>query len=274
MEKQDLRSFGRIHGKRLSARQAWLVENVLPMLNPVGANNHLPLRPAILEIGFGAGEHLLHLAKTFPDHIIIGAEPFINGVASLLSQMTNTVGANNIRPDNTADSKSECYSPLQLIKPEYHNIHIWPDDIRKFFTNCTLHSANCTFTKIYILHPDPWPKARHEKRRLLTAEFLNELAAHLTPGGQIIIGTDHTEHFNWVLNNVQCAACSVQIKNKKIKNNAADNCTLQTANCTLKSKSHSDFDFMTPPEPGLDTRYQRKNKFGSEKPMYLVLKKS
>ena len=219
MEKQDLRSFGRIHGKKLSARQAWLVENVLPGLTPVGAEHVPPLQGAILEIGFGAGEHLLHLAETFTDQEIIGAEVFINGVASLLSRMTND------------ENK---------IKPEYQNIRIWPDDVRKLLNNCPLR-----FAKIYVLHPDPWPKVRHEKRRLLSAEFLNELAGHLSPDGQIIIGTDHTDYFNWVLEQVKKTALKTINKN-----------------------------FAVPPESDLDTRYQRKNKFGSDHPMYLVLSKS
>ena len=106
----------------------------------------------------------------------------------------------------------------------------------------TLQNIDFAFSKIYVLHPDPWPKARHEKRRLLSLEFLNELAAHLAPQGQIIVGTDHTDYFDWTKE--QVAKTKLKILNK---------------------------DFFMPPESGLDTRYQRKNKFGSAKPMYLVL---
>ncbi|MDR1207641.1 MAG: hypothetical protein LBK26_04490 [Rickettsiales bacterium] len=251
-EKSLIRTFGRIHGKRLSARQQWLVDNILPCVIPSGQrptrdpvgpgnenipdnkhldyqkNNHVPDNfaaqnfrddTAILEIGFGAGEHLLHLAETFPNLDITGAEPFMNGVASLLSRMTNDKGE---------------------VKQEYKNIRIWPDDIHKL-----LHATGGPqpYIRIYILHPDPWPKARHVKRRLLSAEFLNELAARLTPGGEIIIGTDHTDYFEWILS--QTAASKLRIAND---------------------------DFLVPPESGLDTRYMKKNKFGSERPAYLVLR--
>ncbi|MCL2338955.1 MAG: hypothetical protein FWC51_03320 [Proteobacteria bacterium] len=277
MEKQDIRTFGRIHGKKLSPRQQWLVENLLPKLapnqfpscggvarsagvvfececsekdHPVGFADTPPQEGNyILEIGFGAGEHLLYLAETFPDHEIIGAEPFMNGVASLLSRMTDNVGAHTCAPGRE-------YAPLQTsntgknykVKPEYRNIRIWPDDVRKLLWAMGYGLwADFRFAKIYILHPDPWPKARHEKRRLLSAEFLNSLADKLTPDGQLIIGTDHTDYFNWVLENVKNPMCKLKIKND---------------------------DFTTPPDGGLDTRYMRKNKFGSDRPMYLVLKRA
>ncbi|MCL2018046.1 MAG: hypothetical protein FWG80_04740 [Alphaproteobacteria bacterium] len=210
-----IRTFGRVHGKKLSERQQLLVDNTLHELRPVDI-----VDGDILEIGFGAGEHLLHLAKTYQSLKIIGAEPFINGVASLLSHIT--------------DDENK-------VKPEYKNIRIWPDDIRKL-----LSIIDCKFSVVYVLHPDPWPKSRHEKRRLLSAEFLNQLAGHLVPNGRIIIGTDHTDYFNWILE--QAAKTNLKITNR-------DNFTMS-------------------PESGMDTRYQRKNKFGSDTPMYLVLSHS
>ena len=81
METQEIRTFGRRHGKKLSMRQNWLVENLLPALKPTTGD--------ILEIGFGAGEHVRDLARNNPGKTIIGAEPFMNGVASLLSAMTD-----------------------------------------------------------------------------------------------------------------------------------------------------------------------------------------
>ena len=80
MEKQEIRTFGRRHGKKLSARKQWLIENILPNLAPNESESN-----EILEIGFGAGEHVRELAATNPNKIIIGAEPFVNGVAALLS---------------------------------------------------------------------------------------------------------------------------------------------------------------------------------------------
>lgn len=207
MEKQDIRTFGRIHGKRLSARQQSLVDNLLPKFMPqqIGDTDH------ILEIGFGAGEHLLALATENPDKTIIGAEPFINGVASLLSKITDD--------DNN-------------IKPEYKNIKIWPDDVRKLINN-----NDFEFSQIWILHPDPWPKARHEKRRLLSSEFLNLLTAHLTPNGQIIIGTDHYEYYDWIIQKLPKTRLSI----------FGDQLSI------------------------IETRYQQKNKAGTIAPKYLIL---
>lgn len=209
MEKQEIRTFGRRHGKKLSIRKQWLIDNFLPTIL---YNKHEPVN--ILEIGFGAGEHLRVLSTNYPQSIIVGAEPFINGVAALLSAITN-------EKDN---------SPI----PEYTNIRIWPDDVRLMLEN-----TNQKFNTIWILHPDPWPKAKHEKRRLLNCDFLNLLTKHLTQNGQIIIGTDHWEYFDWILD--QAKKTSLKISTPDIK-------TIQT-------------------------RYQEKNMAKTTEPKYLILQK-
>ena len=204
MEKQEIRTFGRRHGKKLSARQNWLVENLLPNLKPTTGD--------ILEIGFGAGEHVRDLARTNPDKIIIGAEPFMNGVASLLSAIT--------------DDKTN------RVLDEYKNIRIWADDVRDF-----LRDTDSKFEQIWVLHPDPWPKARHEKRRLLSSEFLNTLSKYLSKNGEIIIGTDHWEYFDWILEQIKSTNLSALIPDMEI----------------------------------IKTRYQHKNKAGTIAPKYLIL---
>ena len=204
MEKQEIRTFGRRHGKKLSVRQQTLVDELLPNLAPKTGD--------ILEIGFGAGEHVRDLAIANPDKIIIGAEPFMNGVASLLSAIT--------------DQNSN------RVLDKYSNIRIWPDDVRDFLRNTPLQ-----FEQIWVLHPDPWPKARHEKRRLLSAEFLNILSQHLAQNGEIIIGTDHWEYFDWICN---------QVKNTNLKTTVPDIEIIKT-------------------------RYQTKNKAGTTAPKYLIL---
>ena len=206
MEKQEIRTFGRRHGKKLSARKTNLVENILPGLYPNESE-----KADILEIGFGAGEHVRELALNNPNKIIIGAEPFVNGVAALLSGICD-------ENDN--------------IISEYKNIRIWPDDVRLM-----LNGKKFQFSEIWILHPDPWPKARHEKRRLLSAEFLNLLSGHIAQNGKIIIGTDHWEYYDWIVD---------QVKN---------------TNLNIDSN-----------EIGLvQTRYQAKNMAGTIEPKYLVL---
>lgn len=205
MEKQEIRTFGRRHGKKLSARQQSLIDNVLPALRPTTGD--------ILEIGFGAGEHVRDLARNYPDKTIIGAEPFMNGVASLLSAITD--------------------EQTNQVMNEYKNIRIWADDVRDF-----LRENDSKFSQIWVLHPDPWPKARHVKRRLLSSEFLILLSKHLTPNGEIIIGTDHWEYFDWILE---------QTKSTNLHATIANLGTVQT-------------------------RYQHKNKAGTDAPKYLIIK--
>ena len=204
MEKQEIRTFGRRHGKKLSTRQQTLIDELLPTLAPETGD--------ILEIGFGAGEHVRELAATHPDKIIIGAEPFMNGVASLLSAIT--------------DEKSN------RVLDKYKNIRIWADDVRDF-----LRQTKSKFEQIWVLHPDPWPKARHEKRRLLSAEFLNTLSKYLSDNGEIVIGTDHWEYFDWILEQIKKTNLSATIPDMEI----------------------------------IQTRYQHKNKAGTTAPKYLIL---
>ena len=213
LEANELRTFGRRHGKKLSNRKQWLMENLLPQINP--KSDVYSTKHAILEIGFGNGEHLRDLAINNPNSIIIGAEPFANGVAALLSAITN-------ESDNT-------------IIDEYKNIRVHPDDVR-----ILLHSPEFTpvkFAQIWVLHPDPWPKARHEKRRLLNHNFLNLLSEYLAKNGDIIIGTDHWEYYDWIIE---------QLKQTKLKIKST---TLET----------------------IQTRYQLKNKAETTNPKYLIL---
>ena len=184
MEKQEIRTFGRRHGKKLSARKERLVQNVLPQIVPNESETN-----DILEIGFGAGEHVRELAINNPNKVIIGAEPFENGVATLLWAICD-------ENDN--------------VLPEYKNIRIWPDDVRLI-----LNQNKFSFSEIWVLHPDPWPKARHEKRRLLNTDFLNLLGTNLKPGGKIITGTDHWEYFDWIgdqVKNTNLTICDSQIE--------------------------------------------------------------
>jgi tRNA (guanine-N7-)-methyltransferase len=206
MEKQEIRTFGRRHGKKLSNRKQWLVDNVLPNIIPDKFEH-----ADILEIGFGAGEHLRELSIANPDKIIIGAEPFINGVAALLSAIC----------DDT-----------NKLKTEYKNIRIWPEDVRLLLNN-----DKFAFDEIWILHPDPWPKARHEKRRLLNSDFLDLLSSNLATNGKIIIGTDHWEYYDWILN--QIPQTNLYLKDSEIKT--------------------------------VTTRYQTKNMAHTTSPKYMIL---
>ncbi len=219
MEKQELkhlkaneiRTFGRRHGKKLSNRKQWLMDNLLPEIAP--NSKDLGKKASILEVGFGNGEHLRDLALNNPEKLIVGAEPFANGVAALLSAITNE-----------SDNK---------LLNEYKNIRVWPDDVRLLLKDL----QNINFDEIWVLHPDPWPKARHEKRRLLNHDFLNLLSEHMSKDSRIIIGTDHWEYYDWIVE--QLKQTKLVIKSTEIE--------------TIK------------------TRYQIKNKAGTTNPKYLIL---
>ena len=208
---KDIRTFGRRHGKKLSTRKQWLMDNLLPQISPKSAD--FDTKSTILEIGFGNGEHLRDLSQNNPDSIIIGAEPFANGVAALLSAITDE-----------SDNSLLC---------QYKNIRVHADDVRLLLKDFNTSK----FDEIWVLHPDPWPKARHEKRRLLNHEFLNLLSEYLSRSGKIIIGTDHWEYYDWIVE--------------------------QLKRTNLKIKS-TDLDI-------IKTRYQIKNKAGTSNPKYLIL---
>jgi len=212
MEKQELRTFGRRHGKKISNRKILLMDTILPTILPT--ENNVDINP-ILEIGFGNGEHLKHLASLYKQQIIIGAEPFVNGVAALLSSITD--------------------KQTNQLLDQYKNIRIYPDDVRLL-----LKSPNCKnviFSQIWILHPDPWPKAKHEKRRLLNSIFLTTLSEHMNQDSRIIIGTDHWGYYDWIIN---------QLLNTNLK--------------IISTKTEI-----------IQTKYQEKNKANTDMPKYLIL---
>ena len=121
-----------------------------------------------LEIGFGGGEHLSARAAQSPKTGFIGAEPFINGVASLCRHITDQ---------------------------ELKNIRIWPDDIRLLLP----HLAKNTLQAVYILFPDPWPKQRHQARRILQPDMLDQLVDHICPGGELLLASDDPTAKSWLL---------------------------------------------------------------------------
>ena len=122
----------------------------------------------ILEIGFGNGENLVNMSLNNPNDLFIGCDAYSNGCVKLLRKIVNE----NIR-----------------------NVKIWPDDInliiKKFKRNC--------FDLILILQPDPWPKRKHKKRRLIQQKFIDDLSEVLRYHGKLVISTDHEVMKSWVL---------------------------------------------------------------------------
>lgn len=161
-----MRTFGRIKSRPIKPRQAALLETLLPKIAFDPAE---PLTGETwLEIGFGGGEHLAEQAARHPEVRIIGAEPFVNGVASALRHIDER-GVANVRLHH-----GDAREVLQAL----------PDG---------------ALSRIFILFPDPWPKARHNKRRLIQPEVVAELARVLKPGGHLRFATDWADYANRAL---------------------------------------------------------------------------
>lgn len=160
------RLYGRRQGHRLREGQAGLVEALLPAVAvpPDGALDAAALfgadRPLALEIGFGKGEHLARQAAWAPGTGFIGCEPFLDGVVGALMKI-DADGLDNVR------------------------LHMGDAlDVLERLPDASLDRA-------WLLHPDPWPKARHAKRRFMNDGPIGLLAAKLKPGGAFRFGTDH-----------------------------------------------------------------------------------
>ncbi|MEO7239816.1 MAG: tRNA (guanosine(46)-N7)-methyltransferase TrmB [Sphingomicrobium sp.] len=168
------RLYGRSSGHKLRAGQQALIDTLLPAIAVPGEGDVTAVglfgddRPLHLEIGFGAGEHLADRADLLPDHGFIGAEPFLNGVATALA---------HIRDRHLA------------------NVRLWRGDALDVLRRI----PDGALTMVYLLHPDPWPKARHVKRRMVNDGPLDLIAAKLQPGGELRIATDHPVYLEWTL---------------------------------------------------------------------------
>jgi tRNA (guanine-N7-)-methyltransferase len=159
------RLYGRRAGHKLRQGQDALIKRLLPKLavrnGPIDAERLFGAdQPVELEIGFGGGEHLVAQAAMRPDHGFIGCEPFLNGVVGAL-QHIEADGLTNIR------------------------LHM--GDAIDVLTRL----PDASLSRVYLLHPDPWPKARHAKRRFMNKGPVDLIAAKLKPGGAFRFGTDH-----------------------------------------------------------------------------------
>lgn len=168
--------YGRRKGKKLRQRQDRLVADLLPTLELDLSSGALapeavfarPYREWRMEIGFGDGARLINEASSHPHVGYIGCEPFLNGVAKALSAL---------------DEKC------------LENVRLRSGDARDLLAALP---ASC-LDRIEILYPDPWPKRRHRKRRIISDEFLTAVARALKPGGQLRFATDIDDYCGWTL---------------------------------------------------------------------------
>jgi tRNA (guanine-N7-)-methyltransferase len=165
-----IRSFGRIKSRKLSDHKNHLLENLLPLYEI--KNFDLPTQKNSLEIGFGFGDFTFEKAKKNPDTFFFGSEPHLNGIVNLLAKLED--------------------EPLENLKISTTDARIL---LEKF--------PDKTFDQIFILFPDPWPKFKHFKRRLINAEFLDEvLSPKMKIGAKLTIATDHDSYKTWILSEI------------------------------------------------------------------------
>lgn len=202
------RSFGRRHGKTLRKGRKALLEELLPKIK-VDIKGDLDTLfggkvpdDVWLEVGFGGGEHLAGQALAHPDVGFIGAEPFINGVAGLLKY----IDAEDIQ-----------------------NVRVYDDDIRLVFPLI----PDGRLSRVYVLFPDPWRKARHFRRRFISQLNLDHLARMMKPGAELRVASDHIGYVRWTI--------------EQLLRHPSFEWTAQTPD-----------DWRVPPEDWIQTRYEQK----------------
>lgn len=214
------RLYGRSSGHKLRKGQQELIDKLLPQVS-VPADGEISsrvlfgdVRPLHFEIGFGSGEHLAYRADLLPDHGFVGAEPFLNGVATALG---------HLRDQTLRNVRLHMGDALEVLRRV-------PDG---------------SLTMIYLLHPDPWPKARHAKRRMVNDGPVGLFASKLKPGGELRIATDHPVYLEWTLMIMQ-------------RHTHAFEWTAETPR-----------DFLEPSGGWIETRYGAKSRREGRRPYYL-----
>ena len=220
------RLYGRGAGRPLSARRQELYDQLLPKIGlpaegPIDPRALFPdAEPGVeevrLEIGFGGAEHLIGQARAHPAVGFIGVEPFVEGVGKALAQIEES-GVTNVRLRH-GDGRDV----IERI----------PDG---------------SLSVVYALFPDPWPKTRHYKRRLIQPDFVAECARVLKPGGLLRVATDVKAYVDWTLVHVR-------------------------ANPAFVWTARRPADWRAPPADHVTTRYESKN-IGDCPPVFLNFKR-
>lgn len=212
-----LRSYGRLKSRPIKPRQAALVESRLPGLRiPPGAVDPEALKPDAretwLEIGFGGGEHMAAQAARAPNVLILGAEPFLNGVASAVRH---------------------------IDEQALTNVRLQDGDVRELIARL----PDTCLDRVFILFPDPWPKSRHHKRRLVQTETVADLARLTKPGGRLRFASDVAHYVDWALHVI-------------------------SANPAFVWTADQAADWRSPPADHITTRYEEK-RLGDCEPVFL-----
>jgi len=229
-KKPQRRVFGRKTGRPLKEGRQVVLDELLPFLQipedslTEKANLNpetlfaTPYTALWLEIGFGNGEHLTALMERHPDHAYIGAEPFVNGMSAFLKDIQD--------------------------KPHNH-IRVHMDDAMMIANSLTDECLD----GIYVLNPDPWPKQRHHKRRIISPANLDQFARILKPDGQLIMSTDVPDLAEWMV-------------------------TQASLHPAFEWTAEKADDWRTHPPDWIKTRYEGKRAKGADKMVYLIFKRS
>ena len=218
--------YGRRQGPKLRPVALSLIEDVLPGVEfavtpgtPLDPGSLFPDPPQELrlEIGFGGGEHLAAQAAAHPGIGFLGVEPFVNGVAKLLREV-RAGGLGNVR--------------------------VLRDDARLLLGVLPTASLD----RVDVLFPDPWPKLRHHKRRIVNGATLAELARVIRPGGALRLATDDPDYARWMLAAV-------------------------LAEPRFVWTAHRPDDWREPPADWVPTRYEAKARQAGRRPVFLGLRR-
>lgn len=184
MEEAKRILYGRRRGRKLRGSQQRLLDDVVPRLEialddaprPIAPETLFdrPVREVWLEVGFGAGEHLLAQAAANRDVGMIGCEPYVTGVVRMVRG---------------------------LVDARLDNIRLWRDDARLLIDRL----AEASLSRVFVLFPDPWPKTRHHKRRFVSRPVLERLAAVMRDDAELRIATDDDGYLVWILDRLQAS---------------------------------------------------------------------
>lgn len=224
------RVYGRRFGRALHKSRLSVLETILPLLHvkqeflPEKANIApsqifgQPVTEFHFEIGFGNGEHLLYIMGKHPNAYFIGAEPYVNGMSAFLKSL-----------------------PAEQIPT---NLRVHMDDALMVINSLEDQSVDV----LYILNPDPWPKSRHHKRRIVSDENLKKYARVIKDNGMLVQTTDVDDLAEWMLT--------------------------KTMNCPdFEWQAEGPADWKTAPNGWMATRYENKGRDAGRQQTYLIYKR-
>ncbi|MCQ2966178.1 MAG: tRNA (guanine(46)-N(7))-methyltransferase TrmB [Alphaproteobacteria bacterium] len=241
MEKEH-RFYGRRKGKKIKESRQILHDSFLPKVRLKSFTDDeivdpktmfsIPVEEAWLEIGFGGGEHIAEQSKRHPHIGFIGAEVFLNGIISLLVHLTGMEKRGDVDEDIT------------ITPDRVDNVRIYDEDARDLFK----HFQPGSFSRIYVLFPDPWPKRKHRDRRFIGPKNIPILAKLLKSGGELRVASDDITYVRWALQHLMKSE-------------------------DFEWTAEQSTDWTTPPLDWVNTRYEQKALNAGRKPVYLIFRK-